>query len=308
MRIGKTVFLAVLAILALGACGRLTPLAPTFTPGEKSSYRLTIDTFDEMRSRGQYQTKYESHQIFDYEQKVLEPLGGNPRLQVTFKRVSLQTDLAGGKIVRFDSGEDTGESSAYFRPLRAMLDRPLVLTFDPAGNLKNVEGFEAINAALRSDLPAGEVSPEILGTFQAHYGAAFLANIYEPFYGGLPPAGERDALTWQRQRTINNPFLGPLTFIQKCTLADPKEPLGRIGYEGTIYADDQGDAASQVLPQTGLTMALRNGKVTGEFTVDRADNRLESLRQEIVLFLGLGKEKKAEAGQRMTIKMFIEQR
>lgn len=304
----KTIASALLTLLLLAACGRITPLAPTFTPGDKTAYKLMIDTYDDMRVRGQYQTKYESHQIFEFEQQVLEPFAGNPRLQVVFKRISLQTDLAGGKIIRFDSSEDSTGSSAYFRPLLAMLNRPLTLTFDAMGKLQNVEGFEAILAAVQADLPAGEVGPEMLGTFQSHYGPAFLANMYEPFFGSLPPSGKREATTWQRQRTLSNPFLGELTFNQNCNLADAKARIAQINYEGTIYPDDQSDTQTQVLPRTGATLSLRNGKVTGELTVDRGDNRLNGLKQETVLFLGLGKERNAEAGQRMTTKMFIERR
>jgi hypothetical protein len=295
-----------LVALALAACGKMPPLGLRLEPGRTDEYRVTVDAYDEMRIKGQYQTKYESHQIYDFDHRVLVSAApGQFQTQVAYKRIRMQSDLDSGQIVRFDSDQRAEGANEFQRPLYAVLNKPLTMTVDKDGHIVKVDGFEAIVAAVRASLPPNQ-GGAALEAFQSHYGPAFLVNVFEPFYASMPPATKTQPPKWKRQRTIHNLMFGPLAFTEDCRLENPDETLSKITFSGVILPEEQGDAKKKPLPRAQAAITLRSGTVKGEMTVDRSSGSLEKLTQETVLLMGLDTDRPdAPAGQRATVKLFV---
>ncbi len=303
-------FWVIVAFAALAAAGaKLPPLAMALRPGAGDVYRISVDTDDELRLRGDYVKKYESHQVFDVDEKVLPSTSPNDRpVQITIKRIRLQTDVAGGQIVRFDSDERPDGMAEYHRPLIAMLNRPLTLHVDATGHIPRVDGFDEIAAAVRSQTAGAQVSADMLDAFQTHYGPDFIADIFEIFYASLPPAAAPTPAQWQRHRTVYNAFLGKLAFAQTCKLEESDDDaLNKMSFHGVIRPEEQDRTVKQQLPHAGIDLKLRSGSVDGEIEVDRSGGSLDRLQQETVLLLALDNQRAdAPAGQRVTQRTFIE--
>lgn len=305
----RIAFLLVLvAVTALAACDRKTlpTVAVALKPGAVEDYRISIDTYDDLRERGEYRNKYESHQIFDVRQRVSESGKDQRQVEVVVQRIQLQTELAGGATFRFDSSQPAEVADEMHRPLYAMLNRKLLLTVDSQGHVTKVEGFDAIAAAVAAQTPGGKASPEIAAAFAAHYGADFVASIYETFLTSLPPAGTPDVEEWTAQRTVYNAFLGKLAFSQRTALENPGEKSAIVRFEGVIRPSEQAEPVTKQLPRTGMALTLRQGTVKGDMEIDRGRGRLEKLAQEVVLYLGLEQRPRDKPGQRVTVKTYIE--
>jgi len=308
VKFGKTLLLLVAAIVALGACDKKTlpTVAVALKPGAVEDYRITIDTDDDLRQRGEYRNKYESHQVFEVRQRVLKTGSTERLVELVVQRIQLQTEIVGGESFRFDTHQQVETAGEMHRPLYAMLNQKLTLTVDRRGRVTRVEGFDAIAAAVAAQTPNGQVSPDVAAAFAMHYGPDFLADLYETFLASLPPEGAPEADEWQAKRTVYNPFLGKLAFDQRTVLENPGEDHAIIRFEGSIRPGEQPAPVKKELPRTGMALTLRQGTVKGELEIDRGNGRLEKLAQEVVLFLGLDQRPRDTPGQRVTVKTYIE--
>jgi hypothetical protein len=305
-------------IAVLTVCGWLAscasqpqPLVLTPKAGQFDRYRVTIDTFDESRVKGRYVVGFESHEIYEWDQKALPPI--NPqerRLQLVIRRLQTQTDLADAEPVRFDSDNRQEAIPPPFRPLLALVNRPLTLAMTPDGRVTKFEGFDAVEAALKTELSAEALPPEMLAAFRAHYGPGLWTDLIEFLYGSMPSDPRRKPIEWVRDRALHNPLFGRLPFKQTCRLRDSGKRSASIEIEGTIYPEDRAAAPPSLTGDAPL--AFRQAKVTGSLTVDLARNRVSRGQREVTIWLGdMAKgEAKAESQplRRITTKTFVEAR
>jgi hypothetical protein len=300
------VFLLVALTAAVAACAKLPPLSVALKSGAVDAFRISLDIDDELRLKGQYVKKYEAHRILDVEQTVLPPVAPDVRrVQIVVHRIRLQTDLAGGQIIRFDSDERGGKIADYHRPLLAMIDHPLTLTLDAAGRVTQVGGFDRILADAKERAPRGELSLEVVNAFTMHYGPDFIADIFEIYYASLPPASKKPLPLWSNRRAIYVPYLGKLAFTQTTKLENEDKP-SRLTFAGAIRPEDQEPPARQPAAGAGPSLKVSSGTVKGGFETDAA-GRLVRLGQEVVLFLGVATPgPDAAAGQRVTMRTFFD--
>jgi len=311
-KIGIMGFGLALLLLAAG-CGPLPPLQLRLEPDGSQSYRAYIDTYEHFRAKGQYYPRNETHLIFDWEQAILPAVQPDShRVQLVFRRIQMQEDTLekqGGS--RFDTEQVDQAAAAAYRPFYGMLDKPLILTIDRLGAVVNVEGFAAVESAMAGFLPPNEQPERWKPYFRMLFGPDFLADLYEPFLTAYPLAEDRGKAQWQRPRTLYSSLIGKLSFEQKIQLADPKERIAPIRFEGLIHA--QPSERGQGTPDTGVVGEdqkpdMHQGKVSGALGLDRKTGLLEEYSQEAVLYTIDGDNPRGKPFRRLTIITHVERR
>lgn len=307
-------FCPILLLSFLAACSP-PPLEFNLPESGVEKYQISLDNIAQYRLPGQsnYQLAYEGHNVFNVEQEVMPPKNENEfRLRVVYRRIRMTSEVSLGSQEashRIDThSPETSSDPTGQRAMNAILDRPMILVFAPNGQIKQVEGLDAMIAAFRQQIPRGQDHNEMADSLTFAFGEGHLKNIYESYSMIFPRSQEEPRQQWKRKRTIYSMLLGGLNFTQQCALTNPDGDPAIIQYNGIIHPTDQANNGRYMVPGSGMNMELIQGRIKGTVIYDRAKARLIRIDQQKTILIGYGGEEHSRPAQKIINKLFVERK
>lgn len=237
-------------------------------PGEKYLFSSETSQRIVQEMMGQKMTTIQSvtsHYIYD----ILSAQDGVTKVQVTFDKIKMDTDVAGMQRLTYDS-DNPDESAKEMKPMSVMIGKSFSMYVSEAGNVERIEGLSEIFDELEG--MQGEMLKQFFGDSTMMQNMSMMTNIY--------PDGPVDVGSqW------NKAFSGPLAGMMKVSsdmtfsLSAIEGSNAQIAVQGTLDFSKL-ENGNPMLQHATLNL---NGTQTGTLTVDtRSGLPMKSvLNQEI---------------------------
>jgi hypothetical protein len=205
-------------------------LAWKWRAGLDVTYRTTVETSQEFL-RSTFVMRAGHKQTTDVRYRVLDVTPeGVARLETTYRRIRVETDMAGGALV-WDSDQPEEAALAghpLVQPLRALVGQSFVLIIEPSGRIREVQGFEQVYRRLTGTTDLDDASLQRLLHIDS------LRREMETYFRILPEHPVDVGDTWDYEYEQATPWIGASRIRNAFTLTavepDAGSPRARIRF------------------------------------------------------------------------------
>jgi hypothetical protein len=253
---------AVAGVLMLAAsCKNNEPvdLKLNLKPGSQYAYTIQTNTTTEQKPMGQSISSTQ-HVTMEMTYAVGEAEGANQRLSVTYDRLAMDMSSPMGTL-SYDS-RDSAKSDPRLAVVGGMLNKPFTMTVTPEGEIKSVEGLDAILRSI-GDSTTEEglaVQQQMAATFNDTAVRSLMRQSLDIFPGHPVKPGD----TWTKTYKMNMNVM-QMTVDNVFTLKSVEGGTAHVDVKAKI----QGEGTTDLPELKNMHIALK-GEQTGTMDIDVA--------------------------------------